>query len=249
MYVAGTPPRASTPTMVDNSLLGPNGSISSLSPIKPKVIMNEDFLTETEVMNLWEDNQNLWEDDHDLLNTDYLDQIMTYNVEEPSQNILMFNLKKGFKVDNTHRIISRKDLEDLCPEAIMVSSNIERICKVRNTFLVFNREIFISVESKVMTKSVNKKAPRKCYLNGCNKIIETGESISYLAVVWPPNGNFCYYPFSSDAQNRHGAISCKLHGLASQNTDQIYYANSMYPKKLYNKVNCMEKCVNNVFLG
>ena len=186
-------------------------------------------MTESEVMDLWED-------DHDILNAENLDQIMTYNAEEPSKNILLFNSGKGFKMDYTHRIITNVDLEKLCPEALVVSNNIEKLCKTKNTFLVFNREIFISVESKAMTKSVNTKAPRKCYLNGCNKIIQTGESLSYLAVVWPPNGNYCYYPFSSDAQSRHGAIGCKLHGLASQNTDQIFYANSMYAWKVKNKV-------------
>ena len=187
--------------------------------------MEGNVLTENEVLKLWED-------DDDLLDTNYLDSIMSYNAEEPSQNILFFNSAKGFTRDNTHRIISAKDLGEICPEAQVVYKNIEKLCKTNNTFLVFNKTIFISVESKEMSKSVNTTKSRKCYLDGCEHIIETGSSLSYLAVVWPPNGPFSQFPFPRDGQGRNGAICCKLHGLASQNTNMIYAANALYPQKL-----------------
>ena len=95
-----------------------------------------------------------------------------------------------------------------------------------------------------MTKAVNNKktfsgTQRKCYLNGCGKIIPKNENISYLAVVHPPFGSYSFYPFDVDeggVESINGAISCKLHGVVSQDLSFIFHANAMYRRKKCLKV-------------
>ena len=199
-----------------------------------KVKVSSDVFTEDFVLNTQE-AAGEWESDDDLLNEHYLDSIMGNNTAgSESQNVLKFNLNIGFENSQVHKTIEWKDILTLYPEADQMRTNIVKSCKLQNNFIVFNRSIYIAVENVKTSNSRNKDDTRVCYLAGCKRFISPHESIAYLAVIHPPCNPYNEFPFKiEEAFPRNGAISCKLHGLVSQDITYIHHANALYrPAKL-----------------